>query len=194
MDIPTTTGHSVPACCRAAPPPGDADPEWAQYVAWADREAAAGRVPSPSPGIPGTGSRGRRSRTARSLRPGLAGRCAAGPERPLFAEGGAADVMPPSPFLAALTEQAAGDVSGLSDSELVGVLRATQRQVAREQYKQALAAAEFGRRRQAAFSDALAPRGARRVRGGRVPRRGTRRRAGDQPRRGRAPDRRRGST
>ncbi len=27
----------------------DADPEWAAYVAWADREAAAGRVPEPGP-------------------------------------------------------------------------------------------------------------------------------------------------
>ena len=44
----------------------------------------------------------------------------------------------------------------LSDSELAGVLRASRRQVAREQYKQALAAAEFGRRRRAAFKDALA--------------------------------------
>ncbi len=64
--------------------------------------------------------------------------------------------MPPSPFLAALTEQAVAGVAGLSDNELVGVLRATQRQIAREQYKQVLAAAEFGRRRQAAFQAALA--------------------------------------
>jgi hypothetical protein len=73
----------------------------------------------------------------------------------LFAEDGAADVMPPCPMLAALTEQAVSDVAALSDNELSGVLRATQRQIAREQYKQVLAAAEFGRRRQAAFSDAL---------------------------------------
>jgi MmyB-like transcription regulator ligand binding domain len=51
--------------------------------------------------------------------------------------------------LAALTEQAVRDVAGLSDAELVGVLRASRRLVAREQYKQALAAAEFGRRRRA---------------------------------------------
>jgi hypothetical protein len=75
--------------------------------------------------------------------------------RPLFAQDGAADMMTPSPFLVALTEQAVSDVAGLSDSELVGVLRASRRQIAREQYKQALAAAEFGRRCQAAFQDAL---------------------------------------
>ena len=28
----------------------DADTEWAQYVAWLDREAAAGREPEPWPG------------------------------------------------------------------------------------------------------------------------------------------------
>jgi hypothetical protein len=74
----------------------------------------------------------------------------------LFAQDGVADALPPSPFLAALTEQAVSDVVGLSDAELAGVLRATRRQIAREQYKQVLAAAEFGRRRQAAFTGALA--------------------------------------
>ena len=71
-------------------------------------------------------------------------------------EDGAGDVMPPSPFLATPTEQAVAGVARLSDNELVGVLRATQRQIAREQYKQVLAAAEFGRRRQAAFQAVLA--------------------------------------
>jgi hypothetical protein len=88
--------------------------------------------------------------------PGLAGPAAGELGRPLFAQDGAADVMAPSPFLAALTEQAVADVAALSDSELVGVLRASQRLVAREQYKQVLAAAEFGRRRQATFEAALA--------------------------------------
>ncbi len=78
------------------------------------------------------------------------------PGRPLFAEDGAGDVMPPVPFLAALTEQAVTDVAGLSDAELVGVLRASQRQIVREQYKQVLAAAEFGRRRRTEFEAALA--------------------------------------
>jgi Domain of unknown function (DUF222) len=81
---------------------------------------------------------------------------ASGPGRPLFAQDGAGDVMAPCPSLAALTEQAVADVSALSDSELVGVLRASRRLVAREQYKQVLAAAEFGRRRHAAFEGALA--------------------------------------
>ncbi len=131
---------------RPGPPPhavDDGDVEWAEYVAWRDREAAAGRDPAPE----------------------ASARCDAEPwdpepeERdlggPLFAEDGAADALPPGPLLAALTEQAVADVTTLSDNELVGVLRATQRQLAREQYKQVLAAAEFGRRRQAEFDDAL---------------------------------------
>ena len=132
-----------------------ADLEWAQYVAWLDREAAAGREPGPwasddeEPWEPGPWD-------LVPDDPDLAGRVPAGPGRPLFAQEGAGDVMPPVPFLAALTEQAAAGVAALSDAELVGVLRATQRQIAREQYKQVLAAAEFGRRRRAAFEAALA--------------------------------------
>lgn len=120
---------------------GDGDMEWAEYVAWLDREIAAGRDPEPGPWAPDDGE-------LRDLTLGETGPT-------LFAEGGDADVLPPSPLLAALTDQAVSDVTSLSDNELVGVLRATQRQMAREQFKQALAAAEFGRRRQAAFEDAL---------------------------------------
>ena len=132
---------------------GDGDVEWAEYVAWLDREAAAGREPEPEP----------RTWAAEDGEPwdpelegpDFAGPASAGQAVPLFAQDGAADVLPPSPFLAALTEQAVADVASLSDNELVGVLRASRRQIAREQYKQALAAAEFGRRRQAAFEGAL---------------------------------------
>ena len=129
-----------------------ADREWTEYTAWLDRGAAVGGEPEPEPWLlddvepwdpePWDGE---------PWNPEPAGDL----ERPLFAQDGAADVMAPSPFLASLTEQAVGDVAGLSDSELVGVLRASRRQIAREQYKQALAAAEFGRRRQAAFQNAL---------------------------------------
>jgi hypothetical protein len=148
----------------------DADPEWAEYVAWADREAAAGRVPEPEPWAfgdeepwdplpwdpdpddpdPATPT------PSPSPSPSPAAPATGGPGRALFAEDGAGDLMAPSPFLAALTEQAVADVACLSDTELVGVLRASRRLVAREQYKQVLAAAEFGRRRQAAFEAALA--------------------------------------
>src|ERR1700722_19272095 len=77
------------------------------------------------------------------------------PAGPTFAPGGAGDVMVPGPMLAALTEMAAGDVGALSDAERGGLARTSRRQVAREQYKQPVAA-EFGRRRRAAFEAALA--------------------------------------
>jgi len=133
----------------------DPDTEWAEYVAWLDREAAAGREPEPWPGEEAE-PWDPEPYDPEPRDPDLDGQVPGGPGRPLFAEGGAADVMSPSPFLAALTEHAIADVHRLSDNELVGVLRASLRLVAREQYKQVLAAAEFGRRRQAAFAGALA--------------------------------------
>ena len=117
-----------------------ADPEWAQYEPW-DPEPWDPEDPEPwdlepeDVDLPGPG--------------------AVGPVRPLFAQDGAGDVMPPGPMLAALTEMAAGDAGCLSDDEIAGALRATQREIARAQYKQVLLAAEFGRRRRAAFEDAL---------------------------------------
>ena len=116
------------------------DPEWAEYVAWADQEAAAGRGPEPGPWVLDDGE---------PSDPG-----AEVPAR--FWQGEAADELPPSPLLAGLTEDAVLGLQSLSDNELVGILHATRRQVAREQYKQVLVIAEFGRRRQAAFRDALA--------------------------------------
>jgi hypothetical protein len=128
------------------------DREWAEYTAWLDREAAAGRESEPEPWLLDDVE----PWDPEPDDPDLAGLMPGGAERPLFAEDGAGDVMPPVPFLAALTDQAVADVAGLSDAELVGVLRASQRQIAREQYKQVLAAAEFGRRRRAEFAAALA--------------------------------------
>ncbi len=179
----TTTGRpSRPAAGRRVGRGlDDADLEWAEYVAWADREAAAGRDPEPEPWVVDEREPWDPEPDDPESRPGACRRAPADPGRPLFAEDGAADVMPPVPFLAALTEQAVADVAGLSDNELVGVLRATQRQIAREQYKQVLAAAEFGRRRQAAFEDALARGVPGGLRAGRVPRRGAGHRAGRSP-------------
>jgi Domain of unknown function (DUF222) len=75
---------------------------------------------------------------------------------PRFWQGEAADELPPGPRLTLLTEDAVLGLEHLSDNELIGVLHATRRQLAREQYKQMLVTAEFGRRRQAAFAGALA--------------------------------------
>jgi hypothetical protein len=74
--------------------------------------------------------------------------------RPRFGQDDEADLLPPRPLLAGLTEEAVSDLGRLSDSELVGVLLATRRQIAREQYKQVLVTAEYARRRQAVFEDA----------------------------------------
>jgi hypothetical protein len=74
--------------------------------------------------------------------------------RPRFGQDDEADLLTPRPLLAGLTEEAVSDLGRLSDSELVGVLRATRRQVAREQYKQVLVTAEYARRQRAAFEDA----------------------------------------
>ena len=146
-------GQSDPL--RAGPPPGagpapqaspsprvDPDPEWTEYVAWVDREIAAGRHQEPGPEIwdPGAWAPGDPAPVA--------------PVRPRFGQDDEADLLPPRPLLAGLTEEAVSDLGRLSDSELVGVLQATRRQVAREQYKQVLVTAEYARRRQAAFEDA----------------------------------------
>ncbi|MGH3208153.1 MAG: DUF222 domain-containing protein [Trebonia sp.] len=76
------------------------------------------------------------------------------PSAARFGQGDEADALPPGQLLVGLTETATRDVGRLSDDELVGVLQATRRQIAREQYKQVLVIAEFGRRRRATFEDA----------------------------------------
>ena len=120
----------------------DPDPVWTEYVAWLDREAAAGRDPDSEPWPP-------EEEEPLDPDPG-----AEAPAR--FWQGEAADELPPGPQLARLTEDAVLGLGRLSDNELIGVLHATCRQLAREQYKQVLVTAEFGRRRQAAFRNALA--------------------------------------
>jgi hypothetical protein len=68
----------------------------------------------------------------------------------VFTEDRAGDAMAPGPVLAALTEQAAGDVAALTDDELVGAAAAARRLAARAEYLELTAVAEFGRRRDAA--------------------------------------------
>jgi hypothetical protein len=120
----------------------DPDPEWAEYLAWRDREAAAGRDQEPEPEI----------WEPEAWAPGDPAPVV--PARPRFGQDDEADLLPPRPLLAGLTEEAVSDLGRLSDSELVGVLQATRRQIAREQYKQVLVTAEYARRRQAVFEDA----------------------------------------
>ena len=118
--------------------------------------APAGGLPDPAPDVRPTTNRSRVERWAEQARRSGAEEPTEPwePQRPRFGQGDEADVLPPGPPLAGLTEEAVMDLGSLSDDELIGVLQATRRQIAREQYKQVLVTAEFARRRQAAFEDA----------------------------------------
>ena len=73
------------------------------------------------------------------------------PGGPGFGQGGAADVMPPGPALAALTQQAVAGLDRLGESGLLGVASATRRLAAHDGYLEVMAVAEFARRREAQF-------------------------------------------
>ena len=82
----------------------------------------------------------------------------------VFARDRTADVMRPGPVLAALTEQAAGDLARLTDDQVVGAMSAARRLAARAAWLELAAVAEFTRRREAQLEDATArgvPRGCR---------------------------------
>jgi hypothetical protein len=144
-----------PELSSPGPLPGgaaDPDPEWAQYLERLNAEIAGGRDPEPEVWAAEAADPG--SVNPEFTGPGSAGPEFAGPAWPRFGQGDEADVLPPGPLLVSLTEAAANGLGRLSDNELVGLLQATRRQIAREQYKQVLVTAEFGRRRRAAFQDA----------------------------------------
>src|SRR5580693_8722948 len=82
----------------------------------------------------------------------------------VFARDRSADAMRPGPVLAALTEQAAGDLDRLTDNQVIGAMSAARRLAARAAYIELTAVAEFTRRRDAQYEDAKArgvPRGCR---------------------------------
>ncbi len=119
------------------------DPEWEAYVAWRDREIAAGRVEkAPEPweieGPAVSLSLG----DAVDLDPAmLAAIC--GPDGlggdalgPQFGQDAPADVLRPNPVLAALTEQVCADLSRLTDNQLIGALQAAWRLENRAHYLQ----------------------------------------------------------
>jgi len=134
------------------------DPEWDAYVAWREREIAAGRDEKPPepweiecPAV--------------SLSLGLGGD-GLGPQ---FGQDAAADVLRPNPVLAALTEQVCTDLSRLTDNQLIGALHAARRLENRAHYQQTRIIAEFARRRLEEFETAKA-RGVRvRCRAGEFP-------------------------
>ncbi len=131
------------------PARGEAGDDWdadASMARWlADIEAGREREPGPweSPGC--TVSLGEAADVDLAALDGA-----------VFAQGRPGDGMRPGPVLAALTEQAAGDVSVLSDDELLGAAAAARRLAARAEYLELTAVAEFGRRRAASYEAAKA--------------------------------------
>jgi hypothetical protein len=130
------------------------DPEWDAYVAWRDREIAAGRVEKPPEQWEIEGPAVSLSLgDAVDLDPAmLAAIC--GPDGlggdalgPQFGQDAAADVLRPNPVLAALTEQVCADLSRLTDNQLIGALQAARRLENRAHYLQTRIIAEFARRR-----------------------------------------------
>ena len=152
------------------PPPGDpardddwdGDAEMASYIA--DLDAGRARIPEewevegPAATI-GLGDAADVDLTelAAMLGPdGLGGE--------VFARDRSADAMRPGPVLAALTEQATGDLGRLTDNQVLGAMSAAGRLAARAEYLRLAAVAEFTRRSEAQHEDAKArgvPRGCR---------------------------------
>jgi hypothetical protein len=82
----------------------------------------------------------------------------------VFAQDRSADAMRPGPVLAALTEQATGDLARLTDNQVLGAMSAARRLAARAAWLELTAVAEFTRRRETQYEDAKArgvPRGCR---------------------------------
>ena len=82
----------------------------------------------------------------------------------MFAQDRSAGAMRPGPVLAALTEQATGDLGRLTDNQVIGAMSAARRLAARAAYLELTTVAEFTRRREAQYEDAKAlgvPRGCR---------------------------------
>ena len=139
------------------------DPEWDAYVAWREREIAAGRGEEPPEpweieGPAASLSLGDAADVDPGLLAAICGPDGLGGEAlgPQFGQGAAADALRPGPVLAALTEQASADLPRLTDDQLIGALRAARRLENRAHYLQTLAIAEFGRRRAGEFETARA--------------------------------------
>src|ERR1700722_12335494 len=148
----------------AGPDPDVApDAEWDAYVAWREREIAAGRLENaPEPWEIEGASISLSLGDAVDLDPAmLAALC--GPDGlggdalgPQFGQDAAADVLRPNPVLAALTEQACADLSRLTDNQLIGALQAARRLENRAHYLQTRIIAEFARRREEELETAKA--------------------------------------
>ena len=169
--LPASAPDTGPGGARDVDPGEDRD--WDPYQSWLDREVAAGGdpderlevfvpedgEPEPEPpdddDLPGLGLPGEGDFPGVGL-PGDGD--FAGPGVPWFGDGQGADQLAPGPFLGVLTGQAAEGAAagGLSGREVIGALRASFRLSAREQYKQVLLAAAYGRQQRAVNEAALA--------------------------------------
>jgi len=153
---------------RAASPAGvpeddwDGDAEMAAYIA--DLEAGRARIPEEweIEGPAATISLGDAADVDLVELAAMLGPDGLGGE--VFARDRSADAMRPGPVLAALTEQAAGDLGRLTDNQVLGAMSAARRLAARAAYLELTAVAEFTRRREAQLEAATAakvPRGCR---------------------------------
>ena len=130
-----------------SPDDWDQDAEMAAYLADIEAGRLAEPGPRESPGwTVGLGEAGDVDPAELAVMMGAGGE--------VFAEGRPGDNMAPGPVLAALTEQAAEDMAGLSDDALLGAVSAARRLTARAEYLEHRAVAEFGRRRAAACAAA----------------------------------------
>jgi len=87
----------------------------------------------------------------------------------MFEQHRSADAMRPGPVLAALTEQAAGNLGRLTDNQVLGAVAAARRLAARAAWLELRAVAEFTRRREAQLADAQAREVSRGCREGEFP-------------------------
>jgi hypothetical protein len=160
--VPESSTGSEPAGpaddARAAAPGGapeddwDADAEMAAYIA--DLDAGRARIPEEweVEGPAATIGLGDATDVDLAELAALLGPNGLGGE--VFARDRSADAMRPGPVLAALTEQAAGDLGRLTDDQVIGAMSAGRRLAARGAYLELAAVAEFTRRRQAQLADA----------------------------------------
>jgi hypothetical protein len=139
------------------------DPEWDAYLAWREREIAAGRDEEPPEPWEVEGPAVSLSLgDATDIDPALLF-AICGPDGldsdalgPQFGQDAAADMLRPGPVLTALTEQASADLSRLTDNQLIGALHAARRLENRANYLQTRTIAEFARRRSEEFETAKA--------------------------------------
>ena len=140
----------------------DGDAEMAAYIA--DLDAGRARIPEEweVEGPAATIGLGDAADVDLAELAALAGPDGLGGE--VFAQDRSADAMRPGPVLAALTEQAAGDLDRLTDNQVLGAVSAARRLAARAAWLELAAVAEFTRRRDAQLEAATAakvPRGCR---------------------------------